>query len=246
MTDSPSGELDTAPRKALVVRGGWEGHKPVEATERFIPFLESQGFAVRVEEATAVYADADAMAGTDLIVQCISMSEITREELDGLRSAVAAGTGLAGWHGGIVDSFRNSSDYLQLVGGQFATHPGVDPGVERPEGEEVFRDYTVEITELGRRHPITEGLEDFDLRTEQYWVLYDELNDVLATTVHPVQEGQPWHRAHTAPAVWTREWGAGRIAVATPGHSPDVLDHPSVRTIVERSMLWAARTASAS
>ncbi|WP_442577037.1 ThuA domain-containing protein [Microbacterium sp. F51-2R] len=238
--------MATPTRKALVVRGGWDGHKPVEATERFLPFLRESGFDVRVEETTAVYADADELAATDLIVQSVTMSEISREELAGLRAAVEAGTGLTGWHGGIADSFRASSDYLQLVGGQFATHPAVGPGVERAEGEENYRDYTVEFTELGRRHPITEGLDDFTLRTEQYWVLFDELNDVLATTTHPAEPEQPWRRPHTSPAVWTREWGAGRIVVTTPGHSPDVLDHPSVRTIIERGMLWAARTASAS
>jgi type 1 glutamine amidotransferase len=238
--------MATPTRKALVVRGGWDGHKPVEATERFLPFLRESGFDVRVEETTAVYADADELAATDLIVQSVTMSEISREELAGLRAAVEAGTGLTGWHGGIADSFRATSDYLQLVGGQFATHPAVGPGAERAEGEENYRDYTVEFTELGRRHPITEGLDDFTLRTEQYWVLFDELNDVLATTTHPAEPEQPWRRPHTSPAVWTREWGAGRIVVTTPGHSPDVLDHPSVRTIIERGMLWAARTASAS
>lgn len=233
-----------AVRRALVVRGGWEGHRPVEATERFLPFLASHGFAVRVEEGTAVYADARAMAETDLIVQCITMSAIGHEELAGLRAAVEAGTGLTGWHGGIADSFRSSSDYLQLVGGQFASHPAVGPGVQRAAGEEYFRDHRVHITELGRRHPITAGLEDFDLRTEQYWVLYDALDDVLATTTHPAEAGQPWHRPHSSPAVWTREWGRGRIVVTTPGHSLDVLDHPSVRTIIERGMLWAARDRS--
>ena len=238
--------MATPTRKALVVRGGWDGHKPVEATERFLPFLRDNGFDARVEESTAVYADAEELAATDLIVQSVTMSEISREELQGLCAAVEAGTGLTGWHGGIADSFRASSDYLQLVGGQFATHPAVGPGVKRAEGEENYRDYSVEFTELGRRHPITEGLDDFALRTEQYWVLFDELNDVLATTTHPAEPGQPWHRPHTSPAVWTREWGAGRIVVTTPGHSLDVLDHPSVRTIIERGMLWAARTASAS
>ncbi|SCF22645.1 hypothetical protein GA0070558_1612 [Micromonospora haikouensis] len=33
-------------RRALVVRGGWEGHEPVRATELFIPFLEGSGYAV--------------------------------------------------------------------------------------------------------------------------------------------------------------------------------------------------------
>lgn len=230
-------------RTALIVRGGWEGHHPREATERFIPFLEHESFMVRIEESTAVYGDADTMAATDLIVQSVTMSSIEPSELQGLRDAIAAGTGFTGWHGGIADSYRNSSDYLQLVGGQFATHPAVGLGVTRLEGEENFRHHVIDFTELGHAHPITEGLEDFELRTEQYWVLFDELNDVLATTTHPAEPGQPWHRPHTSPAVWARQWGEGRIVVSTPGHSLDVIDHPTVRTIIERGMLWAARTA---
>lgn len=229
-------------RHALIVRGGWDGHHPVEATERFMPFLEREGFALRVEESPAVYADTEVMAQTDLIVQCMTMSTIEEDALAGLRAAIEAGTGFTGWHGGIADSYRNSSDYLQLVGGQFATHPAVGPGVTRLEGEENFRQYTIQFTDLGHSHPITAGLDDFELTTEQYWVLVDDLNDVLATTTHPAEPWQPWHRPHTSPAVWTRQWGLGRIAISTPGHSLDVLDHPTVRTIIERGMLWAART----
>ena len=232
-----------AHRKALIVRGGWDGHQPVAATERFMPFLAGQGFDIRVEESTDIYADADAMQAIDLIVQCVTMSEISREQLQGLMSAVEGGAGLTGWHGGIADSFRASAEYLTLVGGQFATHPPVAPGVERAENERYFRDYTVTITDAGRQHPITAGIDDFDLRTEQYWVLYDDLNHVLATTTHPADPGRPWHRPQSSPAVWTRSWGAGRVVVTTPGHSLDVLDHPSVRTIIESGMLLASRTA---
>ena len=229
-------------RRALVVRGGWDGHAPIAATELFLPFLRSEGFEVRVEESTEVYADAAAMAETDLIVQSMTMSEITAEQLRGLRAAVEAGTGLTGWHGGIADSFRSSPDYLQLVGGQFATHPAADPAL-RPGGErDNYLRYRVEFTELGRTHPITAGLDDFELVTEQYWVLHDDYNDVLATTTHPTQPWHPWHRPIISPAVWTRNWGAGRVAVTTPGHSLDVLEHPTVRTIIERGMLWASRT----
>jgi len=233
-------------KKALIVRGGWEGHRPVQATELFLPFLERSGYTVRIEEKTDVYADADAMAGTDLVVQCISMSEITSEQLSGLTAAVEAGTGFTGWHGGIVDSFRASSDYLHLVGGQFATHPGKEPCERRGEAEDNFLPYAVNITELGREHPVTARIEDFELCTEQYWVLHDDLIDVLATTTHPARSWQPWHRPVTVPAIWTRRWGAGRIVVTTPGHSLDVLEDPNVRTVIERGMLWATRTASAS
>ena len=229
--------------RALVVRGGWDGHKPVESTDLFLPFLEERGYDVRVEESTAVYADADAMAQTDLILQSVTMSTIEPEELKGLIAAVRAGTGLAGWHGGIADSFRNSSDYLQLVGGQFATHPSKEPSDVVGDASDNYLPYTVEITELGRTHPITAGIDDFALETEQYWVLHDDLNDVLATTTHPVRPWHPWHRPITSPAVWTRQWGEGRIFVATPGHSPDVLQDENVRTIIERGLVWATRTA---
>jgi len=203
-------------RNALIVRGGWAGHSPVEATELFLPFLADNGFDVRVEESNEVYTDEEAMAATDLIVQSVTMSEISREASRGLRAAVERGTGLAGWHGGIADSYRNDSDYLQLIGGQFATHPSKHP--DRCAGDETdnFLHYTVELTDLGRTHDIMAGIEDFPLLTEQYWVLHDDLNDVLATTTHPVQPYHPWHRPLTSPAVWTRLWGAGRVFVATP------------------------------
>lgn len=233
-------------KQALIVRGGWEGHKPVESTDLFVPFLEAQDYDIRVEPSPAVYADAAVMSEVDVIVQSVTMSTIERAELEGLRNAVAAGTGLTGWHGGIADSFRASSDYLQLVGGQFATHPSKHPDEVIGTETDNFLRYTVEMTDLGREHPITRGIPDFELETEQYWVLTDELNDVLATTTHPAPAWHPWQRALTTPAVWTRHWGSGRIAVATPGHSPDVLRNEHVRTIVERSILWVSRTASAS
>jgi len=234
-------------QRALIVRGGWEGHHPVESTELFLPFLQSNGYTIRVEESPEVYADADAMRATDLIVQCVTMSEITHEQVSGLREAVAAGTGLTGWHGGIAYSYLASSDYMQLVGGQFATHPSREPSQLREGSEENnYLMHTITMTELGRRHPITDGTEDFELTTEQYWVLHDDLIDVLATTTHPVRQWHPWHRPIHSPAIWTRLWGRGRIVVTTPGHSLEILHDANVRTVIERGMLWASRTASAS
>lgn len=231
-------------RNALIVRGGWEGHRPVEATDLFVPFLERSGFDVRVEDSNEVYADADVMGDTQLILQSVTMSEISREAFLGLRSAVANGTGLAGWHGGIADSYRNNSDYLQLIGGQFATHPSKHPDQCCGDETDNYLSYTVELTDLGRDHEIMTGIDDFTLSTEQYWVLHDDLIDVLATTTHPVQPYHPWHRPITSPVVWTRQWGLGRIFVATPGHSLDVLQDPNVSTIIERGMLWASATES--
>ncbi|MBW8871438.1 MAG: ThuA domain-containing protein [Leifsonia sp.] len=231
----------TAGKRALVVRGGWDGHMPVETTNVFIPFLQEHGFEVRIENGTTIYRDAAYLDTVDLIVQVVTMSTIEGEELAGLQRAVLNGTGMAGWHGGIADSYRDSADYLHMIGGQFAHHAGKDPAERTGEQEDNYIPYTVHITELGKRHPITEGIDDFDLVTEQYWVLSDEYNDVLATTTQAVRPWDAWNRPVTAPAIWTRQWGKGRIFVSAPGHRIEVVENPNVKKIIERGLLWAAR-----
>lgn len=234
---------EAASRLALVVRGGWDGHSPVEATDSFLPFLRDHGFAVRVEDSTRVYADAAAMAQVDVVVQCNTMNTIERDELDGLIAAVRSGAGLAGWHGGIADSYRNSADYLHLVGGQFAHHPvKARPEELSDDGTDCFVDYTVQVVPERRTHPIVDGIEEFALTTEQYWVLSDSLNDVLATTTLAARDFDAWHEPVVSPAVWTRRWGAGRIFVATPGHDLRTLGSRPLRTIIERGILWASRS----
>lgn len=210
-------------RRALVVRGGWDGHRPVEATELYIPFLRENGFEVRATGDLDSYLD---LAGTDLILQCVSMAEITPGQRRGLDTAIRGGTGFAGWHGGIVDSFRNDADYSFMTGGQFVSHPGG------------FVDYEVEVV---ADHPIVAGITRFSLHTEQYYVHVDPTNDVLATTTFRAHPDFPWIAGATMPAVWTRTWGDGRVFVCTPGHSLEDLCRPEVRTIIERGLLWASR-----
>ncbi|MGO4299042.1 ThuA domain-containing protein [Leifsonia sp. RAF41] len=214
---------------------------PVETTDAFIPFLRENDFEVRVEDGTGVYADDAFMDTVDLVVQVNTMSSIEDAEFGGLQRAVLNGTGMAGWHGGIADSYRNNADYLHMIGGQFAHHAGKDPAERVGDQSDNYIPYTVHITEYGRTHPITTGIEDFDLVTEQYWVLSDEYNDVLATTTQSVRPWDAWNRPVTSPAIWTRQWGDGRIFVSAPGHRLEIVESQPVRTIIERGLLWAAR-----
>lgn len=213
-------------RQALVVRGGWDGHVPVEATDAFIPFLKESGFDLSVSDSLDVYTDADLMARTDLVVQCWTMGQISKEQSAGLFAAVQAGTGLAGWHGGIVDAFRGDVHYLWLTGAQFCDHPGGQVG------------YEVEVTS---KDPIVAGIDRISLHTEQYWVASDALNEVLATTTFQPGDGTDWHSPVTVPVVWKRRWGKGKVFVNTVGHTVADLQIPEIRTITERGLLWASR-----
>lgn len=216
-------------KQAVVVRGGWEGHVPVAASDMFVQPLLDNGYQVHVSDKLEIYDDRSVMDSADLVVQCWTMGEITPEQLAGLSRAVAAGTGLAGWHGGIVDSFRTSTGYLQMTGGQFVAHPGN------------FVDHEVVVSPERRDHDIVRGIEKVSLHTEQYWVLTDPLNDVLATTTLAPSADAPWHAPVTVPSVWTRRWGKGKVFVCTVGHNLADLEIPEIRTIIERGMLWASR-----
>jgi uncharacterized protein len=223
-------------RSALVVRGGWDGHAPEACTDLFLPALDEAGFTVTLSDDLDVYLDAESLARTDLIVQCWSQGRLTGPQSEGLVTAVRAGTGFAGWHGGVVGTFTDSTEYLRMVGGLFLHHP------------EQHLDYRVRIAEAHRGHPIVAGLDDFSVHTEQYWMLTDAHNTVLAaTTVRPSGPPGPEPGAGTGegavemPVVWTRQWGRGRIFFSAIGHQPEDLTTPAVRTLTARGLLWAAR-----
>lgn len=216
----------------MVVRGGWEGHQPVRSSEAVIPFLRSLDFNVVVSESLSIYTDATVMRELDLVVQCWSDGVLARDEQEGLLGAVARGTGFAGWHGGVIATFRRSDAYHYMVGGQFVCHPGG------------FVDYDVDIVADRANHPVTRGVQSFSIMSEQYWCHVDPGNDVLATTTFTGAHGAPETANIAMPVVWTRRHGKGRVFISTLGHFPEELDLPPVRTLTMRGLAWAAREGS--
>jgi uncharacterized protein len=211
--------------RALIVRGGWDGHQPVECTELFIDQLRTAGFTVEVAETFDVYAQPEAMADLDLIVQCWTHGALTPAQEEGLLTAVRAGTGFAGWHGGVVATCYDNPGYQYLVGGRFLCHPGG------------FVDYRVDVKGT---HPVVAGVDSFDVHTEQYFCHVDPTLTVLATTTFTGDHGAPETAGAVIPVVWLRQFGAGRVFVCTLGHNLEDLTVPQTRTIVERGLLWAA------
>jgi len=209
-----------------MVWGGWDGHEPKQCVDVFAPFLRGQGYDVRISDTLDVYLEADYLQSLSLIVPVWTMGEISGEQENGLLGAVESGVGIAGWHGGMADSFRNNTTYQFMVGGQWVAHPG---GII---------DYTVQIT--NHTDPITAGLADFAMHSEQYYMHVDPCNEVLATTTFS-GEYTPWINGCVMPAVWKRTWGQGRVFYTSLGHVAADFNVPEVKTIVERGMLWASK-----
>lgn len=213
-------------KSAMFVLGGWDGHQPQQCAAIFAPRLREAGFVVECVETLDVYLDRDLMRAMDLIVQVWTMGTITSDQERGLLDAVRSGDGFAGWHGGLSDAFRNSTEYQFMVGGQWVAHPG---GII---------DYAVHITD--HDDPITAGISDFHMHSEQYYTHVDPSNTVLATTTFSGAHA-PWIEGTVMPAVWKRRWGVGKIFHATFGHVASDFDVLEARTIIERGLIWAAR-----
>ena len=212
-------------RHALIVHGGWEGHEPRRFAEFYAAALGEEGFAVDLADTLDALLD-DGLRRLSLIVPIWTMGEIAPEQLAALQEAVAGGVGLAGFHGGMGDAFRNAPEFQWIVGGQFVAHP------------DGIKDY--EVTIVDHESPITAGVGDFRMTSEQYYMHVDPSNHVLATTTFaPVST--PWLAGVVMPVAWTRRWAGGKVFYSSLGHTTADLAVPEVAEIQRRGMVWAAR-----
>lgn len=215
-------------KKALIVQGGWDGHEPVQVAEIFRRTLVDCGFEVEVADTLDAFLDFEKLRAMDIIIPIWTTGSITEEQVRPVLDAVAEGVGLAGCHGGMCDAFRNNVDWQFMTGGQWVAHPGND-GVE----------YVVNIK--NSTSPIMEGVNDFTVRSEQYYMHIDPAIEVLATTRFPLADGP--HAANgpvDIPVVWTKKWGKGRVFYCSLGHHADIIEAEPALTIMRRGFLWAS------
>jgi uncharacterized protein len=212
-------------KSALIVWGGWDGHEPEACAHILRDMLTEEGFSVRVETETAAFADA-ALKDLSLIVPIYTMSKIEKDEVANLCAAVEGGVGLAGYHGGMCDAFRDQVEYQFMCGGQWVAHPGN------------IIDYRVNI--FAKDDPVMAGISDFDYTSEQYYMHVDPSNDVLATTTFS-GEHAPWTKGVVMPVVWKRKHGQGRVFYSSLGHQAKEFNVPEMRIVLRRGMVWAAR-----
>ncbi len=219
--------MSNSPKKVLILQGGWVGHQPVECGELFATKLSERGFTVDVTDTLTTLDDAARLQTYALIVPIWTMGTMTGPQEQNLVKAVLGGAGIAGFHGGMCDAFRGLPTYQWMTGGQFVCHPD---GV---------KDYTIRI--VNRDDPITRGIPDFKVRSEQYYMLVDPRNEVLAVTTHQSVEA-PWTNGVDMPFIWKKVHGAGRVFYSACGHQRSEFDdYPEQLEIILRGMDWAAR-----
>lgn len=212
-------------KKALIFRGGWGGHEPVETSEIVAAELRKRGMEVDIFDDQDCLLNKNLADTYSVIIPVWTMGEISGDAGKALLNAVSSGVGIAGWHGGMCDAFRTNTDYQFMTGGQWVAHPG---GII---------DYKVKITS---GDPIVKGIEDFEYRSEQYYMHVDPSNEVLAETCF---NGDicPWINGTVMPVVWKRKYGQGKVFYCSLGHvAEEFKKYPQLLEIVARGIFWAA------
>lgn len=209
-------------KRALIFWGGWDGHQPESIARRFQSELATHAIEATLSDTLSCLDDAEALHRYDVIIPYWTMGSLTPDQTRNLTGAIREGVALAGAHGGTGDAFRGNTDYEWMVGGHFVSHPHVG-------------DYTVRLT--ARQSPITDGLPlEFPYRSEQYYMLVDPANDVLADSIY-TYEG----RRCVMPVAWTKTWGKGRVFYSSLGHDPKEFDDfPPALEMIIRGIRWAA------
>jgi len=214
-------------KNALIVWGGWDGHEPKQCADLFAPKLAARGFNVEISSTLDVFTDTAKLAGLSLIIPIWTCGTMTPEQSKGVIDAVSSGVGLAGFHGGMCDAFRGNIDWQWMTGGQFLAHP------------DNIKDYTINI--VNKTDPITAGISDFKVRSEQYYMLVDPRNEVLATSTHQSTSAE-WTNGVVMPFVWKKVHGKGRVFFSASGHvCSEFTSYPQQLELTLRGMVWAAK-----
>ena len=215
-------------RRALVVYGGWDGHQPEAVAQILRRVLTEDGFQVEMSDSLDAFGDESRLRGLSLLVPHWTMGKVTDAQIAPAIAAVRdGGVGIAGCHGGMCDAFRENTDWHFMTGGQWVAHPGND-GTR----------YRVHIT--AEHSPITEGVGDFDVSSEQYYMHVDPAVRVLATTRFPVADGP--HAVNgpvDMPVLWTKQFGRGRVFYSSIGHTPQAVASEPHLTLLRRGFRWA-------
>lgn len=216
-------------KKALIFWGGWDGHEPEGVANYIGSLLEGQGMDVTITEDMSCLEDKSYTASFHLLVPVVTMSTISNEQVESISEAVANGSGLLGCHGGMCDAFRQSVLWQFITGGNWVAHPGGD-GIQ----------YTVNIANSSSA--LTEGIKDFEVSSEQYYLHVDPCVEVLATTRFSHPDVYWFHSSNKSvdvPQVWTKRWGHGRVWYTALGHVEAIVRMPEVTELISRGAIWA-------
>lgn len=140
------------------------------------------------------------------------------------------GKGLVALHHSLA-SYQTWDEYRHIIGGRWHTQKWMQNGKEQPAST-FQHDVQFKVHIVDNKHPVTKGLQDFDIRDETYGN-FEVLPKVkpLLTTDEPTS-GRVIAWAHT--------YGKSRVVYIQLGHDHYAYENPHYRRLVLQAIRWVA------
>ncbi len=166
----------------------------------------------------------------DVIVMYDMVGSITPKQQEAFVALLKSGIGVVSLHHN-MGAHRNWDEFRKIIGGKFIFSPAKIDGKDYPKsgwshGEDL------KVTIANKDHPITQGLEDFEIHDETYNNYYTAGDvTVLLTTDHPKNDPE---------LAWVKDYGASRVFYFMLGHDAKAWENPNYPEIVSRGIRWTA------
>jgi type 1 glutamine amidotransferase len=233
---------------AVVVTGSLMGAEPAgEGKIRVLLTTGGHGF-----EAEPFYATFDAMADVqytkaelpkdagllkpgleeqfDCIVMYDMVAGISPEQQKALVELLNRGIGLVSLHHNL-GAHRDWDEFRKIIGGKFCLADQVIDGKEYKKTPWAHGQ-VLKVTVVDKKHPITQGVDDFEIHDETYGLFYTAPNiHVLLKTDHPNNNPE---------LAWTTSYGKSRVFYLMLGHDGLAYENPNFRKLVHQGIRWAA------
>ena len=213
--------------RVLVITGGHDYNK-----EQFNKMLASLGenISCSVEELPGAYnmflpANRDKY---DVLVFYHMWQSISPEQAESFSDCIRQGKPVVALHHSIC-AFDDWPEYFRIIGGKYFHKPTEVDGKTYPACS-YQHDLHFVVNIADKNHPVTKGINDFEIFDETYNGYYIEPGvKPLLRTSEPT----------SVPVIgWTKNYGKARVVTIQSGHDVPTFEHPDFRKLLGQAVRW--------
>lgn len=166
----------------------------------------------------------------DVVAMYDMCQNFTPQQRQAFADLLKQGIGLISLHHNLAAHFE-WDEFPKIIGGRFILRNCQIDGKEYKQSP-VSHGETIRVLVADKKHPITQGVEDFDIKDETYGLFYTaEGVHVLLRTEHP---------KNNPVIAWTWKYEKSPVFYLMLGHDRFAYENPAFRKLLTQGVRWAA------
>lgn len=167
----------------------------------------------------------------DVIVMYDMVGSISTEQRKAFIQLLNKGIGVVALHHNLT-AHRGWDEYPNIIGGKYLLESGKSGEKEFPLST-FAHDQEINVTVADKDHPVTQGIEDFQIHDETYKYYYTSPDvHVLLTTDHPSSDPE---------IAWVTRYENSPVLYLLLGHDAKAWQNPIYPKLLLNGIQWASR-----